>query len=112
MQPPANDPNAALHRQQLKSLALAAQAIQPEDKTPARNRDRDIVDSRHASHHRSGRSHHSDEEGEARAGTGPAEADLEDPIAAIHTLIANQSHVEHCASLDASVRRGCPNGSS
>ena len=61
LQPPADDPAAALHRQQLKSLALAAEALQPEDQTPAKRRDRHIVDSRHAEHNRSGRSHHSKE---------------------------------------------------
>ena len=61
MQPPADDPNAVLHRQQIKSLALAAKAIQPEDKISGGSRDRDIVDSRHAAHGRSSRSHHSDE---------------------------------------------------
>src|SRR6185369_5658854 len=60
LQPPADDPAAALHRQQLKSLALAAKALQPADKTPAKGRDRDIIESRHSEHNRSGRSHRSD----------------------------------------------------
>ena len=61
MQPPADDPNAALHRQQLKSLALAAKAIRPDANTPGGSRDRNIVSSRQASRDRSGRSRHSEE---------------------------------------------------
>ena len=60
-QPPADDPNATLHRQQLKSLALAVQAIHPDAKTPGGSRDRNIVSSRQAAHDRSGRSRHSEE---------------------------------------------------
>ena len=34
IKPPADDPNAKLHRQQIKSLALAAKAIRQIPKTP------------------------------------------------------------------------------
>ena len=43
MQPPADGPNAALHRQQLKSLALAVKAIHPDANTPGGSRDRNIA---------------------------------------------------------------------
>ena len=43
IKPPADDPNAKLHRQQIKSLALAAKAIHQISKTPEGSRDRAIV---------------------------------------------------------------------
>ena len=46
----------------------------------------------------------------AREGAGPG-ADHADLIVATHTLIESLSHMELCASLDASARHGCPKGS-
>ena len=43
IKPPADDPNARLHRQQIKSPALAAKAIN--QKTPGGTQDRDIMKS-------------------------------------------------------------------
>ena len=46
----------------------------------------------------------------ARVGAGPG-ANHADLTVAIHTLIKSLSHMELCASLDASARQGCPKGS-
>ena len=44
IKPPADDPNAKLHCQQIKSLALAAKAIRQVPRTPGGSRDRALVD--------------------------------------------------------------------
>ena len=46
----------------------------------------------------------------ARVDAGPG-VDHADLTVATHTLIESLSHMELCASLDASVRHGCPKGS-
>ena len=66
IKPPANDPNAKLHRQQIKSLALAAKAIHQISKTPGGSRDRAIVNPRREEHNHSGRRHHSKERSGSR----------------------------------------------
>ena len=66
IKPPADDPNAKLHRQQIKSLALAAKAIRQIPKTPGGSRDRAIVDTRREEHNRSGHRHHSKERSGSR----------------------------------------------
>ena len=40
---PADDPNAKLHRRQIKSLALAAKALNQGQATPGRSRDHVII---------------------------------------------------------------------
>ena len=66
IKPPADNPNAKLHRQQIKSLALAAKAIRQIPTAPGGSRDHAIVDTRREEHNRSGRRHHSNERSSSR----------------------------------------------
>ena len=66
IKPLADDPNAKLHRQQIKSLALAAKAIRQVPRNPGGSRDRALVDAPREEHNHSGRRHHSKERSGSR----------------------------------------------
>ena len=66
IKPPADDPNAKLHRQHIKSLTLAAKAIRQVPRTPGGSRDRALVDAPREEHNHSGHRHHSKERSGSR----------------------------------------------